>query len=46
MFEPESEAEADATGGLTINGTLVPASYSVVLYPENGEADESAPHAA
>jgi hypothetical protein len=45
-FDVEAGAEGDTPGSLTINGTLVPPSYSLVLNPDSGEAEESAPHAA
>jgi hypothetical protein len=40
VFEAAAEEE-EIPGSLNINGTLVPPSYSLVLNPDNGEADAS-----
>lgn len=45
MFELEDDKEG-TPGSLTMNGDLVPPSYIVVLYPDSGEADDSAPQLA
>jgi hypothetical protein len=49
-FVPATEDDEDdtppAAGSLTINGTLVPPSYSLTLYPDNGEVPTVDPQAA
>jgi len=49
VFVPaEDDDEGDdtpAAGSLTINGTLVPPSYSVALNPDNGEVPTADPQA-
>ena len=45
LFESPSDDDENALGSFITNGTLVPPSYSVVLYPDRGEITGDDPHA-